>query len=586
MTDLSTPRRILAALLCLAVVLSLAACRYSPTIEEIIYDQLRSEEIDFDAPFEPEENNPENEDTSDDLKDLEDDEDAERTTDETPEQPLPEDETEPDTAPAPDTEYLESAPDNGPTEGGSVSEHVSGDTPETDIGVDAEDQSGEGEGSSGAGENGFDYEGDPSADTVKQVVDAYGNTVELPADVDRVAATGELALMTIVLGGVERLSAVNSWLAANPLASSAFPGLGSVEALWRGDGVSPLSQDSFDRLVELAPDVVLEMSGASTVTSQQAEALAEAGIAYLVLPAPTDLNNVKTIMTTLGTVLGDRASEGGTNAPEIASAYVNWADGVYRTVSSATSSFAAVTDSEFGVTTSGTYTLYVDGWDADAAYRLYNETYTTLSGKGCAIIRNGATISCKTVSHFLSYANIVNTASQYGITPKTQYFTPLISAYRTMEVTGALASGMVTAGQKLLEQDSASLGTAGFPILLVADKDTAKAISESTLWDVYPHINSGDGSFNSDGFLDEEGNLVRTQISGEYEIVVNPRGLSSWTEGGCESILESAWAAWRFFGAVSEQSVRDYVSDFYSRFYGYTLSSSELDAILEGGFAS
>jgi hypothetical protein len=82
--------------------------------------------------------------------------------------------------------------------------------------------------------------------------------------------------------------------------------------------------------------------------------------------------------------------------------------------------------------------------------------------------------------------------------------------------------------------------------------------------------------------LDEEGNLVRTQISGGYEIVVNPRGLSSWTSGSAESILESVWAAWRFFGAISETDMRGYISDFYAQFYGYTLSGAELDQILEG----
>ena len=75
---------------------------------------------------------------------------------------------------------------------------------------------------------------------------------------------------------------------------------------------------------------------------------------------------------------------------------------------------------------------------------------------------------------------------------------------------------------------------------------------------------------------------MRTQISGEYEIVVNPRGLSSWSGGSAESILESVWAAWRFFGALSEDQVRGYISDFYSRFYGYSLNDAEIDRILEG----
>jgi hypothetical protein len=151
-----------------------------------------------------------------------------------------------------------------------------------------------------------------------------------------------------------------------------------------------------------------------------------------------------------------------------------------------------------------------------------------------------------------------------------------------MEISGARADGMVTAGQKLLEQDNSSLGMPDFKILLAADKHTADSIAASDLWDVYPHIDSADGSFNSDGFLDEEGNLVRTQISDEYEIVVNPKGLSSWTDGGCESVLESIWASWRFYSALQESDVRSHISEFYSLFYNLDLSGSELDAILEG----
>lgn len=45
------------------------------------------------------------------------------------------------------------------------------------------------------------------------MVDAYGNTVELPADVDQVAAVGQLALMVLILGGADRLAATDGELA-------------------------------------------------------------------------------------------------------------------------------------------------------------------------------------------------------------------------------------------------------------------------------------------------------------------------------------------------------------------------------------
>ena len=45
------------------------------------------------------------------------------------------------------------------------------------------------------------------------MVDAYGNTVELHADVDQVAAVGQLALMVLILGGADRLAATDGELA-------------------------------------------------------------------------------------------------------------------------------------------------------------------------------------------------------------------------------------------------------------------------------------------------------------------------------------------------------------------------------------
>ena len=352
--------------------------------------------------------------------------------------------------------------------------------------------------------------------------------------------------------------------------------------MWSGSGGSAISDDNFARLLELKPDVVIETSASKSITEQQAQQLTEAEISYLVIPEPSSLGNVEVAVKTLGEVLGDKSGDGGSNAPVMADKYVSWVESAVNAASAASGSRPSTGDDE-ETFSNDFYTLYIDGWDDSAYYRLYSEQYTTLEGYGCAVVKNGATTSCKTISSYLSYAGVTNTGSLYGITSKSLYFTPLISAYRTMDITGSMADGMVTAGQKLLEQDNASLGTANFPILLAADRHTANAILSSELWAVYPHINSGDGSFNSDGFLDEDGNLVRTQISGEYEIVVNPCGLAcSWISGSCESVLESVWAAWRFYGGLTESEVRDYISDFYSTFYSYELSSNEIDQILEG----
>ena len=149
--------------------------------------------------------------------------------------------------------------------------------------------------------------------------------------------------------------------------------------------------------------------------------------------------------------------------------YPDWLDGALKRVQDATKAYQEEKDAEGNVSRSSTYTLYIDGWDTGAYYRLFNSQYTTRQGYGCAYVNNSGTESCQGIARFLSYANIVDTASLYGITPKTQYLTPLISDYRTMEVTGSMAYGVYPNGQKLLEYNNISLGTPYFPAIIVPD---------------------------------------------------------------------------------------------------------------------
>ena len=387
-----------------------------------------------------------NEETSDDLKDLKQDDQAQRTTEEVPDLSAAEEE---DGGEGAQLEYSEDGEADLTAEAGEDS------APTDAVSPDAEAQGVDGDEPGGAGEAGEAYEPNAAAETYKQVVDAYGRKVDIPENVDQVAAVGELAMMVMMLDSAQRLAATNSDLTSAAAlaglggltAGTVFSGLAQVPALWSGSGGSPLSDSDFQLLLEAAPDVVLETSGSGAVTDSQAALLEENGIAYLVLPEPTSTGNIRTIMTALGTVLGDRSGEGGANAPQNAAAYLDWVDSVTQVVSQATAGYAAYTDDETGESVSGTYTLFVNGWDDEAYYRLYSDRYVTLSGYGCAVVYNGATAACKTLSSYLGVANVVNTSAQYGIVPKALYFTPLISAYRTMEVAGSGADGMVTPGQ-------------------------------------------------------------------------------------------------------------------------------------------
>ena len=64
----------------------------------------------------------------------------------------------------------------------------------------------------------------------------------------------------------------------------------------------------------------------------------------------------------------------------------------------------------------------------------------------------------------------------------------------------------------------------------------------------------------------------------------NPKGLmSDWTSGGPEGILESFWAGWKYFNAISEDDLRTSIADFYNSFYDVSLSAGQVDNILAGG---
>lgn len=564
------------------LLLSFSGCRYSEVLEEIIYDQMREREMDYDPPFHPEQNNIENEDTSDDLKELDTRDDADRSEPELTDQTKTTKGNQSSTQSAPRIVYSSDASSSNGTAAAGTPTVVSESDDNSGTGAEVV-QGDNGEGAGGTGEQGQSYSADNNGAT-KKVTDAYGQDVEIPEDVNKVAAVGQTALLALMLGGSDCLIATDNNTMSNAAIMAAYPGLSAAANLWSGSGRSGMSDEALATLISLQPDVVLEISWEGTVSDAQAQQLAAAGISYLVLPQMTSVDKLKTAVTTMGQVLGDKSASGGKNAPAIAEEYNEWVTGAYNRIREASGSSSSGSDEEESAA-QDLYTLYIDGWDSAAYYRLGNSEYTTLEGTGCAYVNNGGTESCEAIAAFLGYANITDTASLYGITAKTQYMTPLISDYRSMAVTGSLATGVYPNGQKLLERDNSSLGTATFPAIIVPNAAAKSAIEQDPTWAVYPHINTGNGDFNSDGFLDEEGHIVRTQISAAYEIKVNPRGLfSAWNEGGPEGILESLWAGYSFRGVISWEELTGYMQELYTNFYGYPLSEGDIQTILAGGY--
>lgn len=571
-------KRLFCVLLCFAMLISFTGCRYSDVLEQIIYDLQKSQDIDTETSLKTNENNTENKQENDKLNAQKTSDNADNLDQESQENPVSGDQQN-------NTSAANSNYDSSASASGTASEGTPSNVTGTGSGATASSSSKEGNngtGTGGTGDSGTSY-GDGGADSAKNVVNDDGTTADVPTSVSKIAATGQAALAVLIVSGGKALTATDAVTMSEVQSANAYGGLSDTQVYW-SDGYSQISDSDFSTLLAYKPDAVIETSGNGTVTEAQAEQLQAAGISYLAIPQMTSVDSIKQGINAIAEMLKGSSYE--SDASANAQAYCDWLDNAYNKITSATSSHAGTTNEETGESTSGTYTLYIDGWDSNATYEITN---TSLSGQGMAYANNGAVESTVGIRNFLAYANIVDTASLYGISAQTLYVSPLLPDFSQLNITNGIYGDKYYKGSnKLLEQNNYGLGSKYFPYVIVPNSSVKSALEADRdrgngLWSVYPHINTGNQSFNSDGFLDNSGQIVRTQISGSYEVLVNPHGLmSDWTSGGPEGILESLWAGWKYFNAISEDELRTYISDFYSTFYQISLSAGQIDQILAG----
>ena len=587
-----------AALLCLLLTAQMAllsGCRFSPVLEQIIYTAAEEPPPDPDAP--ENDNDEDHADKDEDLTSRDEDEesDTERDREET-----------------------------DPTQGEDENDESAPDTEQEDDSVNEGAAQGAGE---GQGEQPQETEEmgstqvpdvDPTGgEALRQVVDAYGQLVSVPEDVDTVAAVGGAAAMVEMLGGGGRLTAAPADFVENEFSALAFPDVagGSVAALWSGDGSAGMGEESFRRLLELKPDVCFTLSEGFAFSDGQLAALAEAGIYPVTLPKLNNPGNIKTAVTLIGQVLGDRSAQGGTNAPAIAEDYCRWYDETidlvdgrvdrfnYNDVDYSQDRYALRTDSYIdSETDAGYYTLYLSDWDAGAGYQVYSDSYVTLSGTGVAIAPSG--YSTTPFSYYLSEAGVVNTAAaaadQFRL--RHWYVDPLQSSTRIIEIAGTagtVTDQVLTAIDEMGEEENTvtgqpttvvtgtvSLGEERFPAVIVEDSGIKAALEADAagrkLWTNYGPVASADGKVSGYGFSDEIGQVVSTTIRGDYEIYVVPAGVDSWSSGGAESVMVAMWAAAVYYGAFTQDELVDRVQEFYGQFYGCELSRDQALDILDG----
>ncbi|MCD7929812.1 MAG: hypothetical protein LUF86_06605, partial [Clostridiales bacterium] len=455
------------------------------------------------------------------------------------------------------------------------------------------------------------------------------------------AATGQLAILVSMLGGADRLCATSADYDENELAQKAFSG-GDYQVLWSGDGSSPMSDENFQKLLDMKPGLCVELSGYNTFSESQIEQLEEAGVTYAPLPGFTSAEDIEQTVELLGELLGDTSADGGTNAPEIAQAYIDWCGSIKSELSNADTTAAT--------------TVFIEGWDEDVqieygvqewidtgAHMGYWEDTgrTILADTGAAVIRVGSLF--RPLSDYMAYSNVTDFSAQpytnqYSssaigyiwqeytsansnrpgqtlsgqlcyITPLRNYFWGTSSSqglyyWSTGQLTGGTAASQIINAASNYSNNLSlgsvpGLGDSGFTTVIVRNQETKEALANSSSWQTNSTTGSSASTSASNGTTSTtskvtvfslpdtdsavSGPYAISNIAGAYETYVNPTGLGDWVDGSPESILEAVWIAWVVQGCYeSQDQVEEIIQDFYQSFYGYTLSESELAAILAG----
>ncbi len=438
--------------------------------------------------------------------------------------------------------------------------------------------------------------------TPRQIVDVNGQTVEIPHNVATVTAVGETAVLVEMLGGNGRLLASSESFTTNPWCKAIFEtDMGNVQTLWPGRGRDAISNEGFQALLAAKPTVCLVNSGDITFSDEQLIQLSEAGIITVTIQKLNNLENLEAAVRLLGEILGDQSGSGGKNAPAVAQDYCKWAEGIINKVNNSVDAFRynnidfskdryASRNYEYKdtETDAGLYTLFIGAWDGAASYRLYSGVHQTMAGNGVAIAPSG--YSTTPLSYYLSEAGVVNRAAvaSDNFRLRNWYVRTLNPSTRILEISGSVGTDTNQFLTKITDPSTSAdiyLGEPRFPALIAADNAVRGAIEQDRasggMWKDFPRVSAGQVS--GYGFLEEQGQLVSTMIHGPYQIYVLPAGAGSWNYASAEGVLTSMWAAMKFQGAFSEDDLRNEIANFYSSFYGYTLSAEQIGWILAGG---
>lgn len=422
------------------------------------------------------------------------------------------------------------------------------------------------------------------ADTIT-VTDADGKEVTVPKSVKKVAAVGPVASMVEMLAGDGYLVGSSSDFVSNSLAKQIFSDVkeGDVATWWSGDGDSQMDNGSvngskFKALLKSGIQVVFTVSGYDSFSSKQETAMTNAGITIVPIDLCSSMTGLENSVTFMGKIIGG-------NAKTVANNYNNWID------STVVSDVGSKTKSE-----NGKYSVFISDW-VNTSYTLKGN-YKGLpsaagissSGKGSGAAVAWSSSKDALISDFMKVANVTNEAtadSAYGkteevyVTPMFNQLTPVFASsgsYAYYDDTVASSADLFVS-HNITDSTYTLLGDSSFPAIIVADSSIKTKIKNSWFWENHGGV-SGSVAYKAGYKNPSTGDVYYSSIIDDYNIYVNPTGVSSWAEGSVESPLEAYWIAYKFYGKYSLKNMYTYVEKFYKDYFHASLTDSQVKTIL------
>lgn len=136
----------------------------------------------------------------------------------------------------------------------------------------------------------------------RTITDMIGDTVTIPANIDRIVDNWPAHQPTILmLGAEDKLVGTTQTAQSLPFLKKLFPQIATISAPFANDGSA-----NIEEIVSLSPDVVMLAGGQTTKTS---DALTGDGVPVVIFNTVTTLDDLNDVVSFTGDLIGDEATE-------------------------------------------------------------------------------------------------------------------------------------------------------------------------------------------------------------------------------------------------------------------------------------